>query len=52
MLKTVSAQFHIAKNAVYWLIFYGIAWILVRQEMFIDQEFVHNYLGLFGDTFW
>ena len=51
MLKTVFDQPHIAKNVAYGLPFYGIAWILVRQGPFIDQEYGHNYLGLFGNTF-
>ena len=52
MLKTMSDQPHIAKNVEYGLPFYGIVWILVRQGRFMDSEFGHDYLGLFGNTFW
>ena len=51
MLKTVSDQPHIAKNVAYWLRYYGIAWILVRQGHILDQEFGHNFLLLLGNTF-
>ena len=51
MLKTVPDKPKIAKNAAYGLPFYGIVWILVRQGPFMDWEFGHNYLGLFGNTF-
>ena len=52
MLKTVSDQPHIAKNVAYGLPFYGIVWILVRQGQFMDQEFEHGILDLFGNAFW
>ena len=51
MLKTVSDQPHIAKNVAYGLPFYGPVWILVWQGPFLDQEFGHDFLGLFGNTF-
>ena len=35
MLNTVSDQPHIAENVAYGLPFYGIVWILVRQEPFM-----------------
>ena len=43
ILKTVSDQPHIVKNAAYGLSFYGTVWILVRQGLFMDYEFGHDY---------
>ena len=34
---------HIVKNVAYELSFYGIVWILVRQGLFMDYEFGHDY---------
>ena len=51
MLKTVSHQHYIAKNAAYWLPFYGLVSILVRQEPFMELELGPDYLGLLENTF-